>query len=793
MAKKGGASAQNVGEIRYDVTLDTSKMIDGQRQVDRELKNTTGSLDAFKARLAPIAAAISVMAAALAALKIARTADEFRLLSARVDVAAGSIEAGAVAFSSLVEISRRTQSSLAGNIEVFNRLNQSILQMGGTQADALQVTELLAKAIKVSGASATEAKSAMIQFGQALGSGRLQGDELRSLMENAPYLMRQLADGIGVPIGALKKLGEEGKLTADVVTNAMTKASAQIDADFKKFPQTIESAMVVAQDAAGLAALKFDELTGSSATLTGMAKGLGEVLEKLGDQFGAANEQAGALGRNDQVKTWAGATRTALSYVVDAADVVWQTLSVLGRNVSFVFASVGAEIGGIGAQIAAVARGDFAGAIAIGDAMKEDAARRRAELDAADAKTLADRKLFGQQMREAWEQGAGAGRGSINPSAPASKLKSTAPPEEKKAKFDQAAYLSSLRAAQASEMQVINETEIEKLRVAKKYLDEKKINEAAYVEAVTLIYQTAEEDRLALMQKTQEKIDKQRERDDDQAARDQRDKQDRQGYAKQIVASGDPVAAIREEEEHKVAVLEEYRKLDLANTQLYEDAKREIHRQAAEQIQDIQAATLMNSLDTASSGFAAITSVMRDSKGEQDSLFKASFAAQKAFSIASAIVAIQLGLAKASSEEWPLNLAAMGSVLGATGSIVSTIKGQNYGGGRQYGGPVTSGSLYRVNEGGRPEMFTAANGSQYMMPTANGNVTPAGQVGGGGGQAPTVIIQNLGPPLEVQSQKYDDQANTVTLAVAQVAEQIANNSGKVWNAMRQSTNVQSRL
>ena len=150
----------------------------------------------------------------------------------------------------LVDISKRTNTAVADNVVVFTRLNQSLMQMGGNQEDTLRITELLGKAIKVSGASAEEAKSAMLQFGQALGSGKLQGDEFHSLMENAPYLMKQLAAGIGVPIGALKNLSTQGKLTADVVVNALSKSAGQIESDFSKFPQTVGGAFTVAEDAA---------------------------------------------------------------------------------------------------------------------------------------------------------------------------------------------------------------------------------------------------------------------------------------------------------------------------------------------------------------------------------------------------------------------------------------------------------------------------------------------------------------------------------------------------------------
>lgn len=794
--------AEQVGSIYYDVTLDTSKLIDGTRRVDRELGNVS-------ARLTATAAAAAILAAALAAIKVAKLADEFRLLGARVEVAAGNIDAGAAAMSQLVEISRRTQSSLAGNIEVFTRLNQSILQMGGTQRDTLQLTELLAKAIKVSGANAVEAKAAMLQFGQALGSGKLAGDELRSLLETAPYLMRQLADGIGVPVGALKKLGEEGKLTADVVTNALTKAAGKIDEDFKKFPQTIEAAMQVAQDSAALAAIKLDELTGTSAALAGVTKGLGEVLDQLAGQFGAANEEAGKLGRNKAISDWASATRTAFSYVADAADMVWQTLSVLGRNVAFVFKGIGTEIGGLAAQAMAVARGDLAGAAAIGDAMKADADQRRKDLDAADAKTLGRAKLAGQAMRDAWEQGAGAGRGFVNPeTGGTSKLKSaTNDDEARKLEGKRAAaraYLDGLLADTKVGLEKIDAEERKAIEQNKRHMAQDPANAAIYAQARVAIEQKyAKErndlylkeagDRYAYLVDSWEK----------EKALEQQKEQDRkrgQTFAAGLITDGDPIAKLQAELAAKSELLLQAFMIDQGNEQLYAQAKIALEEQTAAKIRAIkeqqeeeerrrQSMQLQNYANL----FGNMADLTKQFAGKQSAAYKLMFAASKAFAIADSIIKIQQAMASAAmSMPFPGNLAAIGSVVAATSSIVSTIAGTNYGGGRQYGGPVNAGSLYRVNETGRPEMFTAANGSQYMMPTKSGNVTPADKVGGGG-QAPTVIIQNLGAPVQVQSQAYDSQSNTVTLAIAEVANQISNNSGPVWSAMRGATNVQGRL
>jgi tape measure domain-containing protein len=792
--------AEKVGEIFFDVTLETGQMIDGSRKVTREI-------DKLVTKFTAVAAAAAVMAAALAAVKIANLADEFRLLGARVEVAAGSVEAGGVAMAELTEISKRTQSSLAGNIEVFARLNQSLKQMGGTQADTLQMTELLAKAIKVSGASAVEAKSAMLQFGQALGSGKLAGDELRALLETAPYLMRQLADGIGVPVGALKKMGEEGKLTADVVANALTKAAATIDADFKKFPQTIESAMVVARDQAALAALKFDELSGSSAILTGAAKGLGEVLEQTAAQFGAMAGQADKLSRNDQVNTWAGITRLALSYVADAADVTWQALSVLGRNVKFVFEGIGREIGGIASQIAVFfedgdplrftkAKWDkFHG---ISDAMRADAARARQELDKADAETLSRTGTMGQRMRNVWAMGdmgqndprelARRGRGPATPS------KLTAPAgatDTKGSKFDAEGYLAGLEKVTLEGVARVDAIEREGLRKNAELLAAGKINRAQAAQAVNLIEAEAAQQRqdIALTEaETRRGIIEKMGEDEAAAAKLRGEQQAKDlALAREIQLADDPIGRLQFELQTKSALLTEAAERDRANEELYAAARVALEDQTSSAITAIrvqQYAAFAGTLDSAANAVAGFA-------GKQNAAYKAMFAASKAFAIAESAIKIQQGIANAASLPYPANLVAIGTVIAATASIVSTIRGTNYGGGRLTGGPASAGSTYRVNESGAPEMFVGANGRQYMMPTQAGNVVPAD--GLGGGKAPTIIIQNMGTPQQVESQSYDQGSNTATLVMADLVDQFSNNSGPAWSALTRSSNVQGRM
>lgn len=790
--------SEQVGAIHYDVELNTAQMVRGQREVDSAVSRAAESFNV-------ITRAVKLYAAAMALVKVAQFADDLRMLAARIDVAAGSAERGAEAMREINAISLRTQTSVQANAEVFTRLNQSLLQMGGTQRDTLNLTELLGKAIKVSGASAVEAKSAMLQFGQALGSGKLSGDELRSLLETAPYLMRQLADGIGVPVGALRKLGEEGKLTADVVVNALSKAAAKIDQDFQKLPQTFASAMESASDGAKRANEAIDTLLGTSAAMTGVAKGAGDAFNMLADRLLGVTTEADQLGRNKTIEEWANGTRLAISYLADAADVVWQTLSVLGRNVAFVFEGIRTEIGGIGAQAVALARGELAQARAIGEEMKADAKRRREELDAADAKSL-NRPLAGEAMRQRMEALANGTDGSdrldrMARGGSATKLKPPSGGDKKKDKFDELAYLSGLAEKAADEREKVTIIEEEALRKADELRKAGKISAEQYATARTLIVAAAARSREEIEDKANKRIEDLVREANERILQDEKktaeEKRRMQDAAQDILNANDPVRKLRYELEQKSALLAEYAQKDHENAMLYAAAKVQLEADTAAKIKEIeekkrseQQAAQAALLSGYGSLFGAMADMAKTFGGEQSKTYKALFAVSKAFAIAESIIKIQQGIAAAASLPFPANIPAMAQVASMTAGIIATIKGVQFGGGRQYGGPASAGTLYRVNEGGRPEMFTAANGAQYMMPTADGRVTPAG---GAGGSVKWNIVVNNNAAGTTASASVDDQSRTVTIAIAQVADQIRQNSGPVWSALRSASNVAPRI
>ncbi len=763
--------AEPVGSLYYEIDLDTRRLVEGARTVDRELDKAARSFNV-------ITTAVKLYAAALTLVKAAQTADDVRLLGARLEVAAGSAEKGAEALAELQRIAARTQTELAGNVAVFARLNNSILQMGGTQRDTLRITELLGMAIKVSGASAQEAQSAMTQFAQALGSGKLQGDELRSLLENAPYLMQQLADGIGVPVGALKQLGEEGKLTADVVTNALQKAAGKIAADFAKVPQTVGGAMTQASDAAARLIERLDTVSGTSAAMTGALKGAGTVLDMLAAQFRGSSAEADKLGRANSVQTWAERTTQVLTYVADAADIVVR-----------MFRQGGTAIGGLAAAAVATASGEFRQAGSILAQMKDDVL------------AIGDAKFAGQVIRDTLAAARTEDRG-FTPDAPGSKLKPAAGADGDKSKFDALAYLAKLREETANAYEQIGIIEQEALRKNEALQAAGKITAQQAAEARTLIETAAAQKRREILLNEAEErrllIEESGKNDAAAEAKAAEERARGRKAAEDAITGGDPVRALLLEQERRSQLLREYAAKDQANAQLYAEALVALETETQRRITEIRQKAAQDQLNAQSQVmtaygqlFGSLADITKTFKGEQSGAYKAMFAVSKAFAIADAIVKIQQGVAAALSLPYPANIAAAASTASAAAGIVSTIRGTQFGGGRQYGGGTDAGSLYRVNETGRPEMFTAANGAQYMLPTTRGEVTPANEVGGG----VKIEVHNYAG-VEVQASTRDD-GRVVEIAVrrakAEIAGDIRSNTGEVFGALRSSTNVRGAL
>lgn len=135
-------------------------------------------------------------------------------------------------------MSNRTRSDFIATSNVISKLGILAGENFKNNDEIIAFTELMNKNFAISGASIQEQTSAMYQLTQAMAAGKLQGDEFRSIMENAPLLADAIAEYTGKSKGELKELSSEGLITADIIKNAMFASADQINAKYSKMPMT---------------------------------------------------------------------------------------------------------------------------------------------------------------------------------------------------------------------------------------------------------------------------------------------------------------------------------------------------------------------------------------------------------------------------------------------------------------------------------------------------------------------------------------------------------------------------
>lgn len=181
------------------------------------------------------------------------------------------------------------RTSLETYTDLYARLIRSASGVAKSEEEIALATSLVSKAMKAGGASTQEQAASILQLGQALGSGVLQGDELRSLRENAPIVAKAIADEFGVTVAGLKKLGEQGKLTSDRVFRAIINAQKPIEAQFAKTNATIGDGFTLLKNSV-------TEYIGQTADAYGVTQTLNTILAALAGNISSVAAAAAAAG-----------------------------------------------------------------------------------------------------------------------------------------------------------------------------------------------------------------------------------------------------------------------------------------------------------------------------------------------------------------------------------------------------------------------------------------------------------------------------------------------------------------
>lgn len=244
---------------RYIAEMTRAERISAQKMGN--IERMGGRMSSSLSRSFNLAAA---SAAAFVTVGLAREflryADTAKQLEAQLRLATRESGNFAQAQEDVRSIALSTRSELDATAKLYGNFQRNALDLGITQEEVARATETVAKTFKISGAGSIEAAQATRQLVQALQSGVLRGDEFNSVMESSPRLTRLLAESLGIPIGQLRAMAEEGELTSDKLVRAFTdtKFTKGIDAEFAELPVTFDQAMQQVENAAIITFGAFD-------------------------------------------------------------------------------------------------------------------------------------------------------------------------------------------------------------------------------------------------------------------------------------------------------------------------------------------------------------------------------------------------------------------------------------------------------------------------------------------------------------------------------------------------------
>jgi len=298
--------------------------------VSRAFDNLGDRAGLLRGSLIALTGAFGGFSAALAGNLILRYADSFTSLSNQMRVVSDNSEDAAARLRAVEDLARRSRSSLQATALLYTRLQKAAPDRSADQV--LRYVETIQKALQIGGATTEEARSAAIQFSQAIASNRLSGDEIRAVLETPLGL--ELAKGLGVTIGKLRQMGQQGLLTSDQVLKGLDAIANDVDSKFARTIGTLDQSFVQLDNS-------FTDFIGNVNQSLGGTRTLAKIILDLADNL-------------DKVVPALAAVGTVLAS------------TFLARNKGILGGLVGAGIGGIAGGAIAGPGGAAIGALAGG-------------------------------------------------------------------------------------------------------------------------------------------------------------------------------------------------------------------------------------------------------------------------------------------------------------------------------------------------------------------------------------------------------------------------------------------
>ncbi|HCF8479971.1 TPA: tape measure protein, partial [Klebsiella quasipneumoniae subsp. similipneumoniae] len=833
--------AEKAGEIYYDIEANVSGLIQAQQQVNKRLdqmdakfEQSSRSAGRFEGALNKVGVAIAAAFTIDAAKKLIAIGDEMVTLQARIARLSPSIDVAKETLASLSAIAAQTGNSLSETERLWESLTTALKETGATNSQILMLTSTLQKIGTIGGSSTEEMANALRQFGQSISGGIVRADEFNSILEQMPELARQIAAGLGIPFGDLRKRMLEGKLTAQDALNAIQRQSQSVNEEFDKMPVSIDRAKNSLDVAFKNAINDLNQAIGLTTTLAGLMQSVADNLNYYNNNVGDSSRMPKLIklqqDLNNELKDGQRWYETDSVFQARRAQAAVQLKQIEGE-IAHIRAKAQKDAGSNQFN-APPTKGDDAATkklvqnserrLALAKLEGEARARLQAQYDAADAgvtdpkriKALQDEYAETYRVTEARKESDKAGKQSASTAESiAQKLENLRQQSELAA--DSTQELSREQAILRAQQSLGKSATQAQIQEAGKYAAAAWDAAAAakgVTEALNAIPEQAENKSYAeSMQNLKAalnagKIDLQ----EYNAATEQMEQQHQANLAKirsqqvvnptqQALAEVDPVQQLANQHAQELALIQQFEQQGvIAHTQALAlkkaaDTQYEQQRTAAMwevyRNQSLGNEAIAASFDAlAGNASNAMTGIITGSMSAQEaaqslastvlnSLVNAfvqmgvewarnaiigattqqtAIAATTAAQVAGITTQTAASTAAAATTTAAWTPAAIMSSIASWGGAVAIGLGAMAGvmalaGKRKNGGPVSAGSMYQVGEGGKPEIYQASTGKQFMIPGDNGKVISNKDMQSGGGVSVQVNVINQSTGATVQS------------------------------------------
>ncbi|MGC3047993.1 tape measure protein [Pseudomonas aeruginosa] len=780
--------AENVGSIYYTVEADTSSLVNGANAADRSLDSMQGSMQRTDAtagklqtRMTRVAGAVrqanqqigaqtsaySGLTRVVAAYLSLRTlqsvielSDQYGQMASRIRNATSSAEEYAMVQERLLQTANGTFRALSEAQEVYLATADTLRDLGYTTSDVLDITDSFSYALVRDAARADQATTAMDAWSKALMKNKVEADGWASIMAATPSIVEGIAEATGRTQAEIRQLGASGKLSVEALNEGLRRTRDENKALADEMETSVADSFTKLRNSMTVFIGKVNESSGASQILTSNIAELADALQDPETIRAAQDLAAGVVSALNQIIAGAKETVRIVKWAAEgiaaalhgaASDDIVRLEDQLNTYQEMLANPLKRlRIGGKGQAIALFSEDEIKANIAATQALIDQFYKDQEKTPPVVVPNVESPSLQGKSGGKTGtvnaEAAATAGTKKLTEAQKAAKKAAQELAQAQKENIDAIASLGQQLALVGLKGKELMQTQAEL-----------QLNEYATPEQVAQVRALA----AALYEAQQIEANK------------------------QLLGQMDPIAGEDQRYQTELENLKKLNEAKLLEDQRYLELKAQAEQQHDATMKQLeeerfrrQAAgneMIMATLDQVQqAGTNALTGLITGANNGADAMRQLAgamlnqvvgalvkvgieqaknFIMGQAQQAAAATTAAATGAAMASAYAPAAAAASVASFGGAAtagltamAAAIPAMLGM-FAGGRQYGGPVGAGDMYRINENGAPEVFQAANGRQYMLPNTRGEVISNGDASAQGSPQISLQIINNGPPV----------------------------------------------